>query len=228
MYRLLGLSQNKPKPDLQQAISSTDERADATQVKISRLDAELGRYRDQMKRMRDGPGKSAVQQRALRVLKQKRMYEAQIEQLTQQSFNMEQSMMTTENLRNTMATVDAMQVANKEMRRTYGNLNIDKIEQIQDDMEDLLEQSSAVQETMSRSYGVPDDIDETELEAELEALYVSLLTRAKRIRARTSSKCRRTYSMLQPLRRSPILSTSSRRKTRPRPRPSCALRNYAS
>ncbi|WFD41281.1 Vacuolar protein-sorting-associated protein 60 [Malassezia japonica] len=170
MYRLLGLSQNKPKPDLQQAISSTDERADATQVKISRLDAELGRYRDQMKRMRDGPGKSAVQQRALRVLKQKRMYEAQIEQLTQQSFNMEQSMMTTENLRNTMATVDAMQVANKEMRRTYGNLNIDKIEQIQDDMEDLLEQSSAIQETMSRSYGVPDDIDETELEAELEAL----------------------------------------------------------
>ncbi|KAI3629027.1 hypothetical protein CBS9595_000099 [Malassezia furfur] len=170
MYRLLGLSQNKPKPDLQQAIASTDARAEATQVKISRLDAELGRYRDQMKRMRDGPGKSAVQQRAMRVLKQKRMYEAQIEQLTQQSYNMEQSMMTTENLRNTMATVDAMQQANKQLRKTYGNLDIDKIERIQDDMEDLLEQSNALQETMSRSYGVPDDIDETELEAELEAL----------------------------------------------------------
>ncbi|WFD03402.1 Vacuolar protein-sorting-associated protein 60 [Malassezia obtusa] len=177
MYRLLGLSQNKPKPDLQQAITNTDARAEATQVKISRLDAELGRYRDQMKRMRDGPGKSAVQQRAMRVLKQKRMYEAQIEQLTQQSFNMEQSMMTTENLRNTMATVDAMQQANKQMRKTYGNLDIDKIERIQDDMEDLLEQSNALQETMSRSYGVPDDIDEAELEAELEALYVfALLT----------------------------------------------------
>lgn len=173
MYRLLGLSQNKPKPDLQQAIASTDARAEATQVKISRLDAELGRYRDQMKRMRDGPGKTAVQQRAMRVLKQKRMYEAQIEQLTQQSYNMEQSMMTTENLRNTMATVGAMQQANKQLRKTYGNLDIDKIERIQDDMEDLLEQSNALQETMSRSYGVPDDIDETELEAELEALYVS-------------------------------------------------------
>ena len=82
-------------------------------------------------------------------------------------------MMTTENLRNTMATVDAMQQANKQLRKTYGNLDIDKIERIQDDMEDLLEQSNALQETMSRSYGVPDDIDETELEAELEALYVS-------------------------------------------------------
>ena len=173
MQRLFGLSQNKaPKPDLQQAITSTDARADATQVKISRLDAELGRYRDQMKKMREGPGKSAIQQRAIRVLRQKRMYEAQMEQLVQQSFNMEQSVMVTENLRNTMATVDAMQQANKNLKKTYRNVNIDKIEQIQDEMEDLMEQSGALQETLARSYATPDDIDETELEAELEALYM--------------------------------------------------------
>ncbi|EDP42661.1 hypothetical protein MGL_2861 [Malassezia globosa CBS 7966] len=171
MQRLFGLSQNKaPKPDLQQAITSTDARADATQVKISRLDAELGRYRDQMKKMREGPGKSAIQQRAIRVLRQKRMYEAQMEQLVQQSFNMEQSVMVTENLRNTMATVDAMQQANKNLKKTYRNINVDKIEQIQDEMEDLMEQSGALQETLARSYATPDDIDETELEAELEAL----------------------------------------------------------
>mgnify|MGYP001507650051 FL=1 len=74
MQRLFGLSQNKaPKPDLQQAITSTDARADATQVKSSRLDAELGRYRDQMKKMREGPGTSAIQQSAIRVLRQNRM-----------------------------------------------------------------------------------------------------------------------------------------------------------
>ena len=170
MQRLFGFSQSKPKPDLQQAISSTDARAEATQGKISRLDAELGRYRDQMKKMRDGPGKSAVQQRAIRVLRQKRMYEAQMEQLMQQSFNMEQSIMATENLRNTMATVDAMQQANKDLKRTYKNVSVDRIERIQDEMEDLLEQSGALQETLSRSYAMPEDIDEEELEAELEAL----------------------------------------------------------
>ena len=170
MRRLFGWSQGKPKPELKDAIASTDARAEATQVKISRLDGELGRYRDQMKRMRDGPGKSAIQQRAIRVLRQRRLYEGQLEQLNQQSFNMEQSMMTTENLRNTMATVDAMQQANKEMRKTYGNIDVDKVEQVQDDMEDLLDQSGALQETLSRSYGVPEDIDEAELEAELEAL----------------------------------------------------------
>lgn len=170
MRRLFGFSQSKPKPDLQQAIASTDARTDATQAKISRLDAELGRYRDQMKKMREGPGMSAVQQRAIRVLRQKRMYEAQMEQLIQQSFNMEQSIMATDNLRNTMATVDAMQQANKDLKRTYRNVNVDKIERIQDEMEDLLEQSGALQETLSRSYAMPDDIDEQELEAELEAL----------------------------------------------------------
>lgn len=41
---------------------------------------------------------------------------------------MEQATMTTENLRNTMATVDAMKVANKEMKKQYGKLDIDKIE----------------------------------------------------------------------------------------------------
>jgi hypothetical protein len=61
-------------------------------------------------------------------LKQKKLYESQIGQLQQQTFNMEQASLTTENLRNTMATVDAMKTANKEMKKQYGKLDIDKIE----------------------------------------------------------------------------------------------------
>jgi len=70
----------------------------------------------------------AVQQRALRTLKQKRMYESQLAQLVQQTFNMESAALATENLRNTMATVDAMQQANKELKKQYGKIDIDKIE----------------------------------------------------------------------------------------------------
>lgn len=40
---------------------------------------------------------------------------------------------------------------------------------IQDDMADMLEMSEEVQEALGRSYGTP-DIDESELEAELDAL----------------------------------------------------------
>ena len=41
---------------------------------------------------------------------------------------MEQASITTENLRNTMATVDAMKTANKELKKQYGKLDVDKIE----------------------------------------------------------------------------------------------------
>lgn len=171
MNRLFGSSATKkPKPSLQDAINSTDARMSSIEVKIRKLDGELARYKEQMNKLKRGPGKEAIQQRALRTLKQKRMYEAQITQLSQQTFNMESAALATENLRNTMATVDAMQIANKEMRKQYGKIDVDKIENIHYDMEDLLEQANEIQETLGRSYAVPDEIDEADLEAELDAL----------------------------------------------------------
>jgi len=171
MNRLFGSSTpKKSKPTLQDAINSTDTRIASIEVKIRKLDGELTRYKEQMNKLRNGPGKEAIQQRALRTLKQKRMYEAQITQLSQQTFNMESAALATENLRNTMATVDAMQIANKEMRKQYGKLDVDKIENIHYDMEDLLEQANEIQSTLGRSYAVPDEIDEADLEAELDAL----------------------------------------------------------
>lgn len=41
---------------------------------------------------------------------------------------MESTQLTTENLKNTMATVDAMKTANKELKRQYGKIDVDKIE----------------------------------------------------------------------------------------------------
>lgn len=170
MNRLFGSRATKPTPTLTDAIASTESRADSVEVKIRKLDAELSRYSTQMRKMRDGPGKSAIQQRALRVLKQKKLYQSQLDQLQQQSYNMEQATMTTENLRNTMATFSAMEAANKEMKKSYGKIDLDKIENMQDEMQDLIEAANEVQETLGRSYGVPDEVDEEDLEAELDAL----------------------------------------------------------
>ncbi|KAI0089091.1 Snf7 family [Irpex rosettiformis] len=171
MNRIFGTSASKkPKPSLQDAISSTDTRMGSIEVKIKKLDGELARYKEQMSKLRNGPGKNAIQERALRTLKQKRMYESQLSQLAQQTFNMESAALATENLRNTMATVDAMKVANKELKKQYGKIDIDKIESIHYEMEDLLEQANEIQDSLSRSYAVPDEIDEADLEAELDAL----------------------------------------------------------
>lgn len=39
------------------AIQSTETRIDSMEVKIRKLDAELMRYKESMKKLRDGPGK---------------------------------------------------------------------------------------------------------------------------------------------------------------------------
>ena len=123
-----------------------------------------------MAKMRDGPGKTALKQKALKILQRRKMYEGQRDQLQQQSWNMEQASMMTDNLKNVMTTVDVMKDTNKTLRKQYGKVDIDKIERMQDEMQDLMEVGNDIQESMSRSYDVPEDLDEAELDAELEAL----------------------------------------------------------
>lgn len=74
------------------------------------------------------PRQRAIEQRAVRVLRQKKMYEGQLAQLGQQTFNMQSAAIATENLRNTMATVEAMKLANKEIKKQYGKIDVDQIE----------------------------------------------------------------------------------------------------
>ena len=108
-----------------------------------------------MKKMRDGPAKNAVKQKALRVLKQKKMYvaphiwhfaqiqwnlcyqsssvhlsryETQADNLRQQAFNMEQANYATQTLKDTQATVVAMKTGVKQMQKEFKKINIDEIE----------------------------------------------------------------------------------------------------
>ena len=66
-----------------------------------------------MKKMRDGSSKNMVKQRAMRVLKQKKMYESQLEGLRNQSSNLEQASDTIQNTRDakTMVSTDWFSLA---------------------------------------------------------------------------------------------------------------------
>jgi charged multivesicular body protein 5 len=91
-----------------------------------------------MSKMRDGPGKSALKQKALKLLQRRKQYEAQRSQYESQSWNMEQASMLQDNLKNVMTTVDAMKTTNKTLKQQYGKIDINKIERMQDEMQDLL------------------------------------------------------------------------------------------
>lgn len=170
MNRLFGNSKPKqPPPNLNDCVASIDSRGESVEKKIARLDQELAKYSDQMKKMKDGPAKNTVKQKALRVLKQKKVYEGQREMLSNQSFNIEQQNMAIQSMKDTKTTVQAMEMGLREMKKEYKKIDLNKIENLQDDMADILEQANEIQETMGRTYGMP-EVDESELEAELEAL----------------------------------------------------------
>ncbi|KAK2704834.1 charged multivesicular body protein 5-like [Artemia franciscana] len=170
MNRLFGKPKEKaPAPSVADAIKTVDERADNVEKKIAQLDNELRKYKEQMKKMREGPSKNAVKLRAMRVLKQRKTYEQQLESMRNQSFNMEQASYTTQMLKDTQTTVKAMQMGVKDMKKEFKKVSLDDLEDLQDDLADLLEDANEVQEVLSRSYATP-DVDESELEAELEAL----------------------------------------------------------
>jgi len=168
--RLFGRGKPKePPPNLTDVIANVDSRTESVEKKVAKLDAELTKYKDQMKKMRDGPAKNAVKAKAMRVLKQRKMYESQRDNLAQQSFNMEQSNMALTTLKDTKTTVDAMKMGLTQMKKEYKKVNIDQIDTMQDEMEDMLEMAGEVQDALARDYNTP-EIDEDELEAELAAL----------------------------------------------------------
>merc|ERR1712203_164201 len=156
-------------PNLSDCVANVDSRAESVDKKVARLDSELNKYKQQMSKMREGPAKDAVKQKALRVLKQKKLYESQSENLRNQAFNMEQTNYATQSLKDTKTTVNAMKLGVKEMKKEFKNVNIGQIEDLQDDLADMLEDANEVQEALGRTYGMP-EIDEADLEAELDAL----------------------------------------------------------
>lgn len=79
MNRLFGKKKpTEPPPNMNDIIGGVDAKADNVEGKINKLDAELKKYKDQMAKMREGPAKNAIKQKALRALKQRKMYEQQV------------------------------------------------------------------------------------------------------------------------------------------------------
>jgi len=170
MNRLFGTAKAKaPKPTLDGASKSLQDRGSELEGRIKTLDQELARYTDQMRKMKPGPAKASVQQRALGVLKQKKMYEAQRDKMSSTQFNMDQIKFAQDSMVDTVSTVSAMKDANAALKKQFKSIDINKVEDLQDDMSDLLEQSNEIQSVLGRSYNL-EDVDESALEDELRML----------------------------------------------------------
>ncbi|KAK4835155.1 hypothetical protein QYF36_006028 [Acer negundo] len=171
MRRVFGVKKDKePPPSINDASDRINQRGENVDQKIKNLDAELSRYKEQIKKTRPGPAQEAVKARAMRILKQKRMYEGQRDMLYNQTFNLDQVAFASEGIKDAQQTMTALKVANKELKGMMKTVKIQDIDNLQDEMMDLMDVSNEIQETLGRSYNVPDDIDEEDLMGELDAL----------------------------------------------------------
>jgi charged multivesicular body protein 5 len=171
MRRFVGKAKPKtPPPTLGAASERLGGRSDTIDQKIAKLDRELAGYKKQIKSTNSPAVKQQVKKRAIQVLKRKKMYEQQRDQLGAQQFNIDQQAFALEGMQETSEMVKTLKASAKQMKQEYKKINIDKIEDLQDDLADLMVDAEEVQEVMSREYGTPLDIDEADLDAELEGL----------------------------------------------------------
>lgn len=135
---------------------------------LDQYESELSTFRRKLNQFSSNSNKKMfIKQQALVILRQKKMYEEQKIQLQQQLMNLEHTMFVTDQIKNTTTTLNAMKHASKVFERQ--KLKFNEIEKIQDHMEDLLDEANKINSILARPYDF-NDIDETELDAELEAL----------------------------------------------------------
>lgn len=172
MNRVFGKKKAQaPAPSLDETSSGLGNRIDSMDQKIAGLENELRVYKEKIKKSKSPAAKKQLQKRAMEVLKRKRMYETQRDNIQGQQFNIDQASFGLESAKANVSTVAAMKSANQQLKHTLKNeLDIDAVDGIADDMAELMDDFNEINEALGQNFSTPDDLCEDDLDAELEML----------------------------------------------------------
>ncbi|KAI7978891.1 Vacuolar protein sorting-associated protein 60.1 [Camellia lanceoleosa] len=144
MKRVFGVKKDKePPPSVSDASDRINKRGGTGDEKIKELDVELARYKEQIKKTR--------------------LVKDNVICFYNLTFNLDQVAFAAEGIKDAQQTMSALKSANKELKGMMKTVKIQDIDNLQDEMMDLMDVSSEIQESLGRSYSVPDDIDEEDL-----------------------------------------------------------------
>ena len=107
---------------------------------------------------------------ALQCLKKKKLYEQQIENLTNHQLKLEEQVITLEESKTTQETFSALKSGAGAMKQIQKETNIDEVDKVMDDINEQGEKMRQVQEALGQPVGYSADLDEDELDAELAEL----------------------------------------------------------
>lgn len=105
--------------------------------KINDLDTKLRKYKEQISSARTPAAQRAAKQQALRLLKQKKLYEGQRDQMYAQQMNLESTQFMTEQMKDTADQVAVMKQAQHALAQQMQQVKIDDVDELQEQMQDL-------------------------------------------------------------------------------------------
>ncbi|SMN19540.1 similar to Saccharomyces cerevisiae YDR486C VPS60 Cytoplasmic and vacuolar membrane protein involved in late endosome to vacuole transport [Maudiozyma saulgeensis] len=155
-----------------QAQQGLQSRISQLDTQISQINMQLQTIQKRLSNVRSPAGQKPLRAQALKLLNKRKKLEQMRESLDNQDWSMTQSKMMSDTLANTMVSVNALKQSNMALKSQYGKIDIDKLEDMQDEMIDLIEKGEELQNALSMNTNSldVDDIDEDELDAELDAL----------------------------------------------------------
>ena len=170
MLRLFGKGKPQgPAPTLDGTAEKMDKRVTHLESRIKHLDGQLLEIKKQMQNT-PKVAQGRLRQKAKMLLQQRKMLEHQWMQMAGQMGNIEQVRTAQSQVETTTEMVAAMKEGHKQLQKQMKAVDISKVENMQDDMQDMLADVQDLQDIMGRSYDVEGEVDEDELDAEFAAL----------------------------------------------------------
>lgn len=152
-------------PSLSDTSKQVETRLDDLEQRIAKCDKEI------VECMQNRMGRNAnlAKQKAVQIMKRKKMLEAQRDQLVGTQLNLETVAFTAENIQMTAATVNALTASTAAMEKQLKAIDPDRVADLLEDTQELMMNMEEINDMMSRNYAL-DGIDEAELDAEFDAI----------------------------------------------------------
>ena len=157
----------EPVPTLGETSQNLGSRAGVIEAKIKKCNEELKPVLDQLKRASKASKKS-VQNKALNIIRRRKMYEKQLHVLQNQQFNVDQVQFTSESIQSNISMFQAMSSATKAQQAEMAKIDYNDLEDMYDNMADMMADQEEINDMLTRDFGV--EIDEDEMLDELNEL----------------------------------------------------------
>ncbi|WFD31944.1 ESCRT-III subunit protein snf7 [Malassezia sp. CBS 17886] len=113
---------------------------------------------------------TANKRAAQAALRQKKMYETELDRLAGSRMTLETQVNAIENANMNLETMKAMQRGSAALKNIHTNMDIDKVDNTMDSIREQMSLTSEISEAISNPVGIGNDLDEEELREELQGL----------------------------------------------------------